>query len=158
MIFLNCNRGCLLPPAFQVLKWLLSTSWTMSKFHDVVPQGPLVTWLPHPYLLPSPASGVLCAVTSLLQFTECLECLPALVLLRRFLLPSKIHQVSLLIPFHRPSAPSSALGRLPGAPAVCLLECCSPACFLPDCELQDFWVVHCCALSECHTAGYWYII
>ena len=54
MVFLNCNRDCLLLPAFQVLKWLLSTSWTMSKFHDVVQQGPLVTWLPHPYLLPSP--------------------------------------------------------------------------------------------------------
>lgn len=48
MIFLNCNRDCLLPPVFQVLKWLLSTSWTMSKFHDVVPQRPLVTWLPIP--------------------------------------------------------------------------------------------------------------
>lgn len=54
MVFLNCNCDCLLLPAFQVLMWLLSTSWTMSKFHDVVQQGPLVTWLPHPYLLPSP--------------------------------------------------------------------------------------------------------
>ena len=53
MILLNCNRDCLLPLAFQV-KWLLSTSWTMSRFHDVVQQGPLVTWLPHPHLLPSP--------------------------------------------------------------------------------------------------------
>lgn len=84
MIFLSCNQDCLLPAVFQLLKWLLSTSWTMSKFHDVwchEASGDLASILP-------PAFACLwCAlcryIPSATQFTECLECLPALVLLRK---------------------------------------------------------------------------
>lgn len=119
-------------PTFKVLKWLLITSWTMSKFHDVVHEAPLAIWLSHYYLLPPPWA---------LVHPIPLYPLPISGLFGKFLLPGKI-QLGVISSIK--SLPLQPLFLHPRKIAKCLCsllpECCSTPLlvyFLADYELQN---------------------